>query len=139
MEEKENLYLFFSEYADFMEEMETIQKEKLESILSNDLGRMERSIKVQQAYAMRLDNIENRRIRLQAETGFGGMTLSEIISCAPEERKTELRLLFDRISRSLGNIKYFNDKAFEVADMNLRSAGEVTSDTAEGRRIDTKV
>jgi len=139
MENIAKLCDFFGEYAAFMEEMESVQKEKLESLLSKDLLRMERSIKSQQAYAMRLDNIENRRIRLQEEAGLGGLSFSELISRAPEESRTELRLLFDRVKKSVSNIKYLNDKASEVANLNLRGAAGAAADEAKGFRIDTKV
>ena len=49
-----DLCVFFEEYASFLEDMELVQKEKLESVLSGDLQRMESSIKTQLAYEMRL-------------------------------------------------------------------------------------
>jgi len=139
MDNTAKLYDFFGEYAAFMEDMESVQKEKLDSLLSRDLLRMERSIKSQQAYAMRLENIENRRIRVQEEAGLGGLTFSELISRAPEEKRRELSLLFDRVKRSVSNIKYLNDKASELASMNLRGVADAASGESNAHRIDTKV
>jgi flagellar biosynthesis/type III secretory pathway chaperone len=132
MEDSARLYDFLHEYANFLEEMETVQKEKLDSLLSKDLQRMERSIKSQQAYAMRLDNIENRRIRLQTEVGFGGLSFSELIDSAPQDRKNDLKLLFGRIHNSVSNIKYLNGKSAEVADLNVRRMGSAVSKNVHG-------
>lgn len=128
----ESLYEFFEEYSAFLEEMESVQKEKLESVLSGDLPRMERSIKSQQAYAMRLENIENRRIRLQKEAGFADMTFSQIVDNASPEKRNDLRALFSRAQNALSNIKYLNEKALTVAREKLRT---IELDVADSNRF----
>lgn len=117
----DSLFEFFMEYSAFLEEMESVQKEKLESVLSDDLSRMERSIKSQQAYAMRLENIENRRIRLQKEAGLADMTFSQLVEQAEPERRNELRVLFGRAQNALSNIKHLNEKALSITREKLRT------------------
>jgi hypothetical protein len=117
----DSLFEFFMEYSAFLEEMESVQKEKLESVLSDDLSRMERSIKSQQAYAMRLENIENRRIRLQEEAGLADMTFSQLVEQAEPERRNELRVLFGRAQNALSNIKHLNEKALSITREKLRT------------------
>ncbi|NLM61365.1 MAG: flagellar protein FlgN [Clostridiales bacterium] len=117
----DSLFEFFKEYAQFLEEMESVQKEKLESVLSGDLQRMERSIKSQQAYAMRLENIENRRLRLQKEAGFADMTFSQLLEHAEPYMRNELRELFYRAQNAFANIKHFNEKALSITREKLRT------------------
>ena len=83
-----DLCVFFEEYASFLEDMELVQKEKLESVLSGDLQRMESSIKTQQAYAMRFENIESKRIRTQEAAGFSNYTFSQLIEAAEPAVRT---------------------------------------------------
>lgn len=136
MEDHTAFYRFLGEYADFMEEMEAVQKEKLDALLSKDLQRIERSIKSQQAYAMRLDNIERRRIRQQEESGLSGKPISVILEEAPQESKNELRLIYGRLQTAVSNIKYLNGKASEVAESNIRRIGSSIPKSTHGYEND---
>jgi len=130
---------FFEKYTSFLEDMEQVQKEKLEAVLSGDLDRMERSIKTQQAYAMRLDNIESRRIKLQKEAGLSDYTFSQIVDAADPTLRNDLRTLLGRATNAISNIQYFNSKALEVSRENLRTLGAEGDLEAKVYSIDSSV
>ena len=60
-----DLCVFFEEYASFLEDMELVQKENWSRCCPETCREWRASIKTQQAYAMRLENIESKRIRTQ--------------------------------------------------------------------------
>jgi hypothetical protein len=142
MEKKMNrfndLCVFFEEYASFLEDMELVQKEKLESVLSGDLQRMESSIKTQQAYAMRLENIESKRIRTQEAAGFSNYTFSQLIEAAEPAVRNELRALLVRAQNALSNIQHFNSKALEVSRENLRTLEAEGVTDLKGHSIESR-
>ena len=55
---------FLEEYTLFFEEMVEAEKTKLNILLSNDLKAIEENILTQQVNAKRIENMENRRIKL---------------------------------------------------------------------------
>lgn len=116
----QGLVSFFEEYADFMAEMAASETEKLQALISNELPRIEHAISVAQANAMKLDNMELQRIRLQERAGCEGLTFSQIIARAPDEEKQRLEALFARIQGCIEDIKQRNDKSVGVANANMR-------------------
>ncbi|MEG0018875.1 MAG: flagellar export chaperone FlgN [Hydrogenoanaerobacterium sp.] len=111
---------FFEEYADFTSHMASSETEKVRALISNELPRIEHAISVAQANAMKLENMEQQRIKLQERAGCGGKTFSEIIENAPDEEKERLRVLFLRIQGSVEDIKQRNEKSVDIASANMR-------------------
>ena len=65
----EEIFVFLTEYTEFLEKMEVTQQEKLDLLLSGDLKKIEQSIMVQQAMDKQLENLEQARMRLFQEHG----------------------------------------------------------------------
>jgi len=120
---KQELLDFLYEYAGFFTEMEQTETQKLDNLLSRQLERIEHSIAVQQAMDKRLENLEKKRMDLQIKLGFDGMTFTRLIQEFPEENRAELKRLFERIQKSLDNIKYLNQKSMKVAESKLEEIG----------------
>lgn len=51
----EEIFVFLTEYTEFLEKMEVTQQEKLDLLLSGDLKKIEQSIMVQQAMDKQLE------------------------------------------------------------------------------------
>ena len=80
----EEIFVFLTEYTEFLEKMEVTQQEKLDLLLSGDLKKIEQSIMVQQAMDKQLENLEQARMRLFQEHGVEGKTFRELIPLQPE-------------------------------------------------------
>lgn len=113
------LFNFFEEYAEFLEKLNSDEEEKLSSLLSNSIERIEHAISVGQANAKQMENMERRRIRLQEKAGYAGMTFSEIIESAPDEERVGLEALLHRVITLAENIQFQNKKSMGVARDNL--------------------
>ena len=110
---------FLRVYTDFLDKMLQDEGEKLKAIQSRELARIEHSITVSQANAKQLDNYEQRRMDLQREAGFGGLTFRQLIARAPEDEKGVLQTLYARFEQAVQEIKFNNDKSMAVARDNL--------------------
>ncbi len=110
---------FLHTYMDFLDKMLQDEGEKLKAIQSRELPRIERSIAVSQANAKQLDNYEQRRMELQTDAGFGGMTFRQLIEKAPADEKGALQTLYARFEQAVQEIKFNNDKSMAVARDNL--------------------
>lgn len=127
---EEILYGFLEEYAEFFQQMVLIEKEKLASLISNDLARIEHSIAVQQATDKRLENIENRRLALQKEAGFPLMSFEEIIESSSEESQQRLWPLYHKLKDAISEIRFLNGKSMGVAEDKIKSLNSSKSDKA---------
>jgi hypothetical protein len=119
------LYQFLEGYAEFFEHMVLTEREKLDSLLSNDLGRINHSISVQQATKKELENLERKRMELQKNAGFGQMSFEEIIAGSPKEDGQVLEKLSSRIKGSIDEIKFLNGKSMGVVEDKIRSLNNV--------------
>lgn len=114
MNPQDEFYSFLQDYAEFLEDMVKQEQEKLAALVSNELVRIEHSITVQQATAMKFDNMEQKRLKLQAQAGFQGLSFSEIIDQVAVEEQSALQLIFKRIQQALDQIKFYNTKSMNV-------------------------
>lgn len=106
---------FMEEYTEFLEHMIMDEKEKLAALSSRNLPRIEHSISVSQANAMKMENNEIKRITLQNKAGFEGLSFRELIEQAAPLEKSWLTQLFTRFEKSVQEIRFHNDKSMQVA------------------------
>lgn len=117
---REELFSFFDAYVDFLARMSKDEEEKLQALMSNSLPRIEHAISMAQANAKQIENFELKRVRLQEQAGFVGMTFSEIIDSSPEEEQQALEGLFRQFQSYVDDIKFHNTKSMRVAQTNMR-------------------
>ena len=117
----EEIFVFLTEYTEFLEKMEVTQQEKLDLLLSGDLKKIEQSIMVQQAMDKQLENLEQARMRLFQEHGVEGKTFRELIPLQPEagngEGSSSCR------QKAIDNIRYYNKKSQDFARSELIKTG----------------
>lgn len=116
----EEFFDFLMEYAEFFREMEQFEQQKLSIMLGGRLPEIEHVIAISQSNAKRLENLENKRLRLQQEAGLGSLSMGELADQSAGERQSKLRTQLRQLSQSLSNIKFYNSKSMEAAEMNLR-------------------
>ncbi len=109
---------FLEEYTLFFEEMVEAEKTKLNILLSNDLKAIEENILTQQVNAKRIENMENRRIKLFKDLGYENVSLKDVIHMFSSETSI-LQTYYTRIDQALKLIKHFNKKSLELIRFNL--------------------
>lgn len=129
-EKAEGFYDFLGEYTEFFAQMEQFEQHKLTILLGGNLSDIENTISAAQANAKKLENLEQKRIRMQEEAGLGALTLSQLADDAGGERKTQLHRQLQRLTSHVYNIRFYNQKAMEVAAGNLRRTGAATAEPA---------
>ncbi len=112
-------FAFIEEYTGFLERMLADEKSKLLALQSKSLAKIEQSIAVSQANAKQLENYEIKRMALQQKCGFGGLTFRKIIEGYPKDAQSPFWQMYDRFERSVGGIRFHNDKSMAVARDNM--------------------
>lgn len=110
---------FMEGYTSFLQRMCEDEKKKLEALSSNELTRIEQSISVSQANAKQLENYEVKRVLLQKQAGFDGLSFRQLIAAAPEEEQSNLWKLFTGFEGKVAEIRFYNDKSMAVARDNM--------------------
>lgn len=128
---------FLKEYADFFEEVLVDEKEKWKNFTTFDLNKINESISKQQANELRISNIENRRIELQKVLGYENMTFKEIIETFDD--KKEVNELYRRISTTVHDIQFFNQKAMDLAKGQLALFETATKDNSTYTKTKQKI
>ncbi|MBD5095353.1 MAG: flagellar protein FlgN [Subdoligranulum sp.] len=120
---------FLEHYASFLEEM-SAQSQGLHGALASFNGeQLTKAMSGVQSHIMQLKNLEARRVELQREAGYDGLTFAQMIGQRPEAERPALKALCRRIEMCVENIRYFNEKSQAFAKEGLASvqgSGQVT-------------
>ena len=93
------------EYTVFLEEMVEREKEKYAALVSYDPKRTDKAVAEQQAFNMRLAQLEERREETQRRAGWEGCTFREIIDRAEgAEKRRSLTCLQDLKTQSTRSV-----------------------------------
>lgn len=123
MESKTIFHDFLLQYISFFDDMVEIQKEQLAAVLSEDLARVDKSASNLQVFLKKLNSMEQKRIDLQNEAGYGSMTFKEIIVALPQEEQEEYSAIFDKLGKRISEVVFYNNKAQEKVKSDLRTMG----------------
>lgn len=117
----QQFYNFMGEYANFLESLVETEKEKLDSLLSNQLKRIEHSVSSQQAAYMQIENYEKRRLLLQKEAGIGDLTFREILDRVALEEQEKMKEIFVRMQKAAEEVKFLNEKSMKLVKINMQT------------------
>ncbi len=132
MADYNKIYEFMTEYAGFLKETEKKEKEKLSALLSNDVKHIEKVMNEYQFIITKIENYEKKRTALFESENLGNMTFREVINEFSGEENKNLRIIHAEISSLVENIKQFNKKSLEIANLNLNIMTELN---LEGKNV----
>lgn len=127
----ERVIEFLKKYILFFQEMEQKQEEKLEALATGKIDRIEEMIVMQQALGKQLENMEQARLALFRENGLEAKAFTELIDTAAGTDKRELQELHGQLEKSIGNVRFLNEKCMKLAETALASYG-ITADRTRG-------
>lgn len=147
---------FMGKYVEFCEAMAAAEEKKRKALLKDDIAQVESVLSSQQASLMTLETMEKQRVALQEREGWGDIPFTEILEKLSGQEREEMEGLYHRMSAALQNVKMQNEKAMQIAKLNLRltniehaeqQAGvksyaadkTVSSEAARGPLFETKI
>lgn len=136
-ENQNKMKQFLEEYLKTFEAILKDEQEKLRNFVSFDLEKINSSIAKQQANEMRITNIEKKRIDAQKKLGYDGMTFKQIIDTFDE--KAEMNSLYDKINHVVNEVRFYNQKAMDIAKGQLNLYEIVKDDVGTYTKDSKKV
>jgi len=109
MPDYKTIIAFFDEYIAHYKEFLQFEYLKLDMINHNQIEELSKSLSTEQAFIMKTNSYETRRVKLLE--GTTGRTFAEIAENAPEEYREKLTAQHKELSEIVFRIKELNDSA----------------------------
>lgn len=110
--------------CDFYRELTVFLMKKHVKILQDDLDWLTQSLNNEQAYVMKSQALENKRLALFEGLGIKDKRLAELIEEAPQDYKAKLTLLSKQLTELIDNIKKINEETNEIVRRKLKNQEE---------------
>ncbi|MGN0687523.1 MAG: flagellar protein FlgN [Oscillospiraceae bacterium] len=110
--------------CDFYRELSSFLMKKHTKILEDDLDWLTASLNDEQAYVMKSQSLEAKRLELFKGLGIADTKLSEMIDTAPESYRPKLKLLGTQLTELVDGIKEMNERTNEIVKRKLENQEE---------------
>ena len=110
--------------CDFYRELHMFLMKKHTKILEDDLEWLTNSLNDEQAYIMKSQSLENKRLQLFQGLGIADKKLNDLIDEAPEDYKAKLKLLGVQLTELVDSIKEMNAQTNEIVKRKLDNQAE---------------
>lgn len=93
-------------------------------ILEDDLEWLTDSLNDEQAYVMKSQNLENKRLELFKALGIENKKLNDLIADAPEDYQPKLKMLGTQLTELVDGIREMNQRTNEIVKRKLDNQEE---------------
>ena len=110
--------------CDFYRELSMFLMKKHTKILEDDLEWLTNSLNDEQAYVMKSQNLENKRLELFKALGVDDKKLNDLIAEAPEDYQPKLKMLGTQLTELVDGIREMNQRTNEIVKRKLDNQEE---------------
>lgn len=110
--------------CDFYRELSMFLMKKHTKILEDDLEWLTNSLNDEQAYVMKSQSLETKRLQLFQGLGIADKKLNDLIEEAPEDYKAKLKLLGTQLTELVDSIKEMNAQTNDIVKRKLDNQAE---------------
>lgn len=110
--------------CDFYRELSMFLMKKHTKILEDDLEWLTNSLNDEQAYVMKSQSLETKRLQLFQGLGIADRKLNDLIEEAPEDYKAKLKLLGTQLTELVDSIKEMNAQTNDIVKRKLDNQAE---------------
>ncbi|HIX28262.1 MAG TPA: flagellar protein FlgN [Candidatus Blautia stercoravium] len=119
MEKYLDFISLIKEFIQLFDALISVEQQKLDAAVSNQVSFVEECMKKEQAFVLRLRGLEKRRESLQENMDMKDFTFSRILEKAPPEAKEQLSPLFQQLSQRVRDFQNVNESAKDAIQLNL--------------------
>ncbi len=110
--------------CEFYRELHMFLMKKHTKILEDDLEWLTNSLNDEQAYVMKSQSLESKRLQLFQGLGIADRKLNDLIEEAPEDYKAKLKLLGTQLTELVDSIKEMNAQTNDIVKRKLDNQAE---------------
>ena len=134
MENIDKFIEVIQEMINFFEQLQAIEKAKLEAVSKNDIIQLEECMKKEQAEILVLRGLERKQAQIQKDLGFETATFREIIELAPLEKQAQLKAMQKELSNSLEEFKSTKDGIKKTIELNMYAIDNALQRMVENKK-----
>lgn len=94
-----------------------LEKEKLKAVQEDRISALEECMMKEQAIALKMKGLEQKRETFMEEHGYSGMTLKEIIEKTEGDDRSKMQALLDEIVLAAQNFSSYSDEAMKLIQL----------------------
>lgn len=121
----ETVINYMRDYGEFYREMVIFLLKKHTKIMSDDLTWLTKSLNEEQAFVMRSQSLETKRLDLFKQLGIDGYTMNMLIENSPEDYKAKMRVVCREFCDMIDEIKRINSETTEIVEKKLENQQEL--------------
>ncbi len=107
-----------------------LEKEKFRAVQEDRISTVEECMVKEQALALKIKGLEQRRIKFMEEHGYGNMTLKEIAETLKGEEQMKMNALIEDVVLAVQNFNSYNDESMKMIRLKLHTLEKTAA--AEG-------
>lgn len=133
MEAYTDFIALIKDYIELFDTLIDVEQEKLDAVTTDDIIKVEESIKQEQAVILRLKGLEHRRELAQTSMDMKDLTFREILEQAPEDVSTAMNPVFQELIRKVRTFQSINDNAKDAIHVKLHHIQSMLNPSSEGK------
>lgn len=121
----ETVISYMRDYGEFYREMVLFLLKKHTKIMQDDLDWLTKSLTEEQAFVMKSQSLETKRLELFKKLGLEGFTMSMLIENSPEDYKAKMKVVCKEFCDMIDEIKRINSETTEIVEKKLANQQEL--------------
>ncbi len=127
---------YINDYIVFLEEMIAVQKRQLDAVVGTSVKDFEKIKEVDktvvelQSYTKRIEIMEQKRMDIHNQVGYGDMTFDEIVNSLEGIKKQNYQKTFDSFKMCIDNVVFYSKKINEKVQSDLSVFNRVINQPA---------
>ncbi len=123
----DELVQILTEMKNALTEALPLEKAKFKAVEEEKIGILEECMAKEQAFALRIKGLEQKRMKYMEERGYGNMTLRELADGMEGEEQRKLRTLLDELVLAVQNFTSYNDESMKLVRLRLHNLERAAS------------
>lgn len=132
IKKEEDIFLnYINDYIVFLEEMIAVQKRQLDAVVGTSVKDTEKIKEVDktvvelQSYTKRMDVMEQKRMEVHNQVGYGDMKFDDIINSLDGVKKQNYQKTFDKFKSCIDSIGFYSQKIHEKVQSDLATYNRI--------------
>ncbi len=132
MADYEKIIVFFNDYLNHYKGLLAFEQEKLNFLISNDIKKLNDSLSNEQAFIMKGEALEKKRISMLKGEGISELHFKEMIDNAPKNYQDRLICVYTALQNYIMEVKRINELSMEKVSDRLKRINEKTNTKTSG-------
>ena len=117
----DELIKILTEMTEALTEILPLEQEKFRAVQEDKVGILDGCMGREQAFALRIKGLEQKRMKFMEEHGYGGMTLKELADRLEGEEQGKMRKLLEDLVLAVQNFNSYNDESMKLINLKLHN------------------